>query len=121
MIIVNNKIILIYGKIDPNRIGFNAYAHIFVSVRPAQLIERIAEQIAEFPEVNFVAMVAGEYDLEVDVMCRNNDHLPSLMNERLHKIQGVYHTRTTMYLRVYKVAQPDLNLIRNRRTKSESG
>ncbi len=105
-------ILNIYGYINPNQIGFNAYAQIFIAVRPANLIESIAEKIIKYPETSFVAEIAGEFDLEINIMCRDNNHLTSLLNERLYKIKGIYQTKTNMYLKVYKVAQPDLKLLK---------
>jgi Lrp/AsnC family transcriptional regulator for asnA, asnC and gidA len=62
------------------------------------------------PEVSFLAGTFGEYDLEVDVMCRDNDHLVDFVNE-VSAIEGVFQTKTTIYFKVYKYAQPDLGLL----------
>ena len=56
-------------------------------------------------------MTSGDYDLEVDVMCRDNDHLVNFVNQ-ISKFKGVHQTRTTMYFKVYKYAQPDLGLLK---------
>ena len=101
----------IIGRINPDKVGFHSYAQIAVYVRPALLKEKIAIKIAKMPEVSFLAGTSGEYDLEVDVMCRNNDHLISFVNE-ISSIEGVYQTKTTVYFKVYKYAQPDLNLLK---------
>lgn len=101
----------IIGRVDPAKVGFHSYAHIAVYVRPATLKEKVAKQIAKMPEVSFLAMTSGDYDLEVDVMCRDNDHLVDFVNE-LSSINGVHQTKTTIYFKVYKYAQPDLNLLK---------
>jgi Lrp/AsnC family transcriptional regulator for asnA, asnC and gidA len=109
--LVDDKTLEIVGRVAPERVGFHVYAHIFVSIRPANLIESVANQIAKLSEVSFVAMTSGEYELEVNVMCRDNDHLVQLMNTHLHQIEGIQKTQTNMYLKVFKIAQPDLNLV----------
>ncbi|MBX2933530.1 MAG: Lrp/AsnC family transcriptional regulator [Ferruginibacter sp.] len=101
----------IIGRVDPEKVGFRSYAHIAVYVRPATLKEKVAQKIAKLSEVSFLAMTSGDYDLEVDVMCRDNDHLVQFVNE-LSKIEGVYQTKTTIYFKVYKYAQPDLKLLK---------
>ena len=101
----------IIGRIDPGKIGFHCYAHIAVYVRPASLKEKIAQKISKMPEVSFLAGTSGDYDLEVDVMCRDNEHLVSFING-LSKLEGVHQTKTTVYFKVYKYAQPDLNLLK---------
>jgi Lrp/AsnC family transcriptional regulator for asnA, asnC and gidA len=56
-------------------------------------------------------MTSGAYDLEVNVMCRDNDHLVAFINE-ISAFEGVSQTNTTMYFKVYKYAQPDLMLLK---------
>jgi Lrp/AsnC family transcriptional regulator for asnA, asnC and gidA len=86
-------------------------------VRPAILKEKIAEKISKLPEVSFLAMTSGEYDLEVDVMCRDNNHLVSFVNG-ISSFEGVDQTKTTIYFKVYKYAQPDLSLLNESSSKS---
>lgn len=101
----------IIGRVDPDKVGFHSYAHIAVYIRPATLKEKIAQKIAKMPEVSFLAGTSGDYDLEVDVMCRNNEHLVEFINH-LSSIEGVHQTKTTIYFKVYKYAQPDLKLLK---------
>ncbi len=109
--LIEDRTINIVGRVDPDKVGFRSYAHIAVYVRPATLKEKVAQQIMGMPEVSFLAMTSGDYDLEVDVMCRDNDHLVKFVNE-LSDINGVNQTKTTIYFKVYKYAQPDLNLLK---------
>ncbi len=109
--LIEEKTISIIGRVDPDKVGFHSYAHIAVYVRPATLKEQVAQSIAQLPEVSFLAMTSGDYDLEVDVMCRDNDHLVDFVN-KISSYEGVYHTKTTIYFKVYKYAQPDLGLLR---------
>ncbi len=109
--LIEDGTINIIGRVDPDKVGFRSYAHIAVYVRPATLKEKVAEEIMTMPEVSFLAMTSGDYDLEVDVMCRDNDHLVKFVNE-LSNINGVNQTKTTIYFKVYKYAQPDLNLLK---------
>ncbi len=44
-------------------------------------------------------------------MCRDNDHLVQFVNE-VSNIEGVHQTKTTIYFKVYKYAQPDLKLLK---------
>ncbi len=109
--LIEDGTISIIGRVDPVKVGFHSYAHIAVYVRPATLKEKIAESIAAMPEVSFLAGTSGEYDLEVDVMCRDNDHLIEFIN-KISTLEGVFQTKTTLYLKVYKFAQPDLGLLK---------
>lgn len=110
--LIEEKTISIIGRVDPDKVGFHSYAHIAVYVRPATMKDAVAKKISLLPEVSFLALTSGDYDLEVDVMCRDNDHLVDFVN-KISSYKGVYHTKTTIYFKVYKYAQPDLGLLRN--------
>ena len=109
--LIEDGTINIIGRVDPDKVGFHSYAHIAVFVRPATLKEKVAQKIVKLPEVSFLAMTSGDYDLEVDVMCRDNDHLVDFVN-CISKFEGVDQTKTTLYFKVYKYAQPDLGLLK---------
>lgn len=101
----------IIGRVDPDKVGFRSYAHIAVFVRPATFKENVAEKIKNLPEVSFLAMTSGDHDLEVNVMCKNNEHLVEFVN-KISEFEGVYQTKTNLYFKVYKYAQPDLSLLK---------
>ncbi len=107
--LVEDGILKIIGRVDPNKVGYNAYACILIRIDRAVDISVIAHNLSGFPEVSFLAMRTGEFDLELNVMCRNNDHLLDLM-QRLLKINGIRKTETHMYLKVYKWGQPEISL-----------
>ncbi len=109
--LIEDGTVNIIGRVDPDKVGFRCYAHIAVYVRPATLKEKVAQKISKLPEVSFLAMTSGDYDLEVDVMCRDNNHLVDFVND-ISKIEGVHQTKTTIYFKVYKYAQPDLKLLK---------
>ena len=109
--LIEDGTVNIIGRVDPDKVGFRCYAHIAVLVRPATLKEKVAQKISKLPEVSFLAMTSGDYDLEVDVMCRDNNHLVDFVND-ISKIEGVHQTKTTIYFKVYKYAQPDLKLLK---------
>ncbi len=96
---------------DAYRVGFHSPANIKVSIRPSSLIEEAAKIISEFPEVYYLAHITGEFDLDIDVMCRDQEHLATLVTHRLPKVPGVHSTVTGVILRVYKLSLPDLSLV----------
>ncbi len=93
----------IVGLIDPNRLGFDAPALIGVSIEGAE-VEAAAAAIAAYPEVSYLVMVSGEYDLVVEVLCRDREHLAEFLNQRLRRTPGVSHTRSFVILRTFKMA-----------------
>jgi Lrp/AsnC family transcriptional regulator for asnA, asnC and gidA len=109
--LLEDKTIQIVGRVNPQKVGFHAYAQIKISVRPANMIDPVSKELLNLKEVSFLAITSGDFDLEVDLMCRDNDHLIQIVNGLISKIEGVYHTKTDMYFKILKYAQPDLNLI----------
>ena len=82
--------------------GLQAFASIRVSIE-APFVEEAASQIAMFPEVNWLARVIGEFDLNGDVSCPDIAHLTRLVDERINKIRGVRETRVALYTKTYKL------------------
>ncbi len=108
---LEEKTVQIIGRINPHHVGFNAPATITVSIEP-QFMEKAIEEIAEFPEVSYLSVLTGEYDVMVDVMCRDANHLTDFLLKRLAKVKGVKDFRTALILQIHKYAQPDLGLAR---------
>jgi Lrp/AsnC family transcriptional regulator for asnA, asnC and gidA len=77
------------------------------------MLEEVSQQIIDFPEVSYAALMTGDHDLEIDVWCRDLEHLTELITNRMQKIKGIASIKTCMVLRVIKIANPDLELIKN--------
>ena len=93
----------IIGMVDPHHLGYDAPSIIGVSVQPPYL-EDAAAAIARLPEVSYLIMVSGEFDLLVEVMCKNRQNLVTFLRETLQNIVGVQRTETHMILHTYKMA-----------------
>lgn len=115
---IEHDLLTIIGRVNPEKIGFHTYAQILIKVRPVDRIAEVANLISKLPEVSFLAMTTGQYDLEVNVMCRDNEHLVSLMTDHITKMDGIFESSTNIYFKVYKYAQPDLYLLRRTGTAS---
>ena len=101
--LLDDKAIQIIGVLDPHRMGYQAPAIISVAIQPPHL-ENAAKEIAEMPEVSYLIMIAGEYDLLVEVFCRDREHLASFLKDRLMRVEGIQRTHTSFILHTYKVA-----------------
>ncbi|MBN1149379.1 MAG: Lrp/AsnC family transcriptional regulator [Anaerolineales bacterium] len=101
--LLEDQVIQIVGMIDPARLGYDAPAMIGVSVQPSML-ESVATSVANFPEVSYLIMVSGEFDLFVEVLCRDRNHLASFLNNKLMRVPGIVRTQTFITLHTYKMA-----------------
>ena len=102
MNLVDCGILAIIGRVEPERIGLNAYAAINVQVDTLANVERVAEELMALPEVSFLALRTGDFQLEINVMCRDNSHLMEILRNNMDKINHVRKYEINMYLKVYK-------------------
>ena len=102
--LLEDNVIQIAGLVNPHQLGYNAPAIVGVSIRPPYL-EDAAAQIAALTEVAYLVMVSGEYDLMVEVFCRDREHLAALLKDQLRQIPGVQRTETFLILHTFKMAQ----------------
>jgi Lrp/AsnC family transcriptional regulator for asnA, asnC and gidA len=86
---------------NPLKIGYQTYAFIEIQVNPPDL-EQVAEQLASFPEIAFVGICTGSFDLHVAALFYSNEHMYELITKRLNHVKGVLHTSTSTVLRIVK-------------------
>ena len=53
-------------------------------------------------EVDYVVITAGSFDLLVEVVCEDDDHLVTLLNSHIRTIPGVRSTESFVYLKLSK-------------------
>jgi Lrp/AsnC family transcriptional regulator for asnA, asnC and gidA len=86
---------------DPLKLGFHQMAMIGIRCESDQLVT-VAEAVAEMPEVDYVVITAGTYDLLIETVCEDNEALLRFLTEKLRAIEGVRETETFVYLRMVK-------------------
>jgi len=96
-------ILQIVGIVEPQFLEWNAAGMIGVSVQAGR-VEEVGEQIAQFPEVTYLFMASGGFDLFVEVYCRNREHFVSFLNNELQQIPGVERTESFMILKMFKLS-----------------
>jgi Lrp/AsnC family transcriptional regulator for asnA, asnC and gidA len=85
---------------DPLTLGFRREAMIGLKIEGD--LRGVADLIASIPEVSYVVVVSGSFDLLMEVVCEDDDHLLALLNDKVRSIPGVRSTETFTYLRLYK-------------------
>lgn len=101
--LVDGEVLQIVGIVEPQYLDWQAAAMIGVTVQAGQ-VDAVADQIAHFPEVSYLFMASGGFDLFVEVYCRDREHLVSFLSERLQQVPGVERTETFMILKLYKLS-----------------
>ena len=101
--LIKEKVIQIVGLADPYKLGQDAPAIIGVRVEPAAM-EAVAAELVKQSEVTYLVSVSGEFDLMLEVMCKDREHLSKFLNKNLRMIQGVSRTQTFSILHTYKMS-----------------
>ena len=99
--LVERGILQVVGVTDPLKLGFQQMAMIGIRCQ-ADMLMSVASRVAEFPEVDYVVITAGTYDILIETVCEDNEGLLRFLAERLRTIEGVRDTETFVYLRMVK-------------------
>ncbi|MBO0841763.1 MAG: Lrp/AsnC family transcriptional regulator [Nocardioides sp.] len=98
--LVDGGVMQVVAVTDPLELGFARQA--MIGVRVTGPIEPVAEEIGALPEVDYLVITAGTYDLLVEVVAESDEALLTLISTRIRAIAGVESTETFMYLHLHK-------------------
>lgn len=85
---------------DPTQLGFTRQA--MIGVRCGGDTRELAELLTAMPEVDYVVLTAGSFDILAEVVCENDDELIALLNSKIRTLPGVTSTESFVYLKVAK-------------------
>lgn len=85
---------------DPMRLGFSRQA--MLGIRVSGDTRVVADQLAEMPEISYVVLSAGSFDIMVEIVCEDDDALIEVLNEKIRALGGVASTETFVYLQLKK-------------------
>jgi len=85
---------------DPMQVGFPRAAMIGISVTGN--LDAAAAAIEDLPEVNYLVICAGSFDILAEVVAEDDDHLLRVLNDSIRSVPGVTRTETFVYLKLRK-------------------
>ena len=118
--LVEDKVLNIIGWTDPVKAGFNAYARVNIKVSPPEKLKEVASQLAQIPEVSFLAITSGDFDIEINMTCKNNKQFLEITNEKIRSIDGISETNSTLYLDVWKWASQHVKYTKTKKPASKA-
>ncbi|TAL08312.1 MAG: Lrp/AsnC family transcriptional regulator [Chloroflexota bacterium] len=98
--LIERGILQVVGVADPGKLGFQQ-ALIGIRCEPGRLVA-VADALAALPEVDYVVVTTGRYDILIEMVSEDNEGLLRFLTERLQAIDGVRDTETFTYLRLVK-------------------
>jgi Lrp/AsnC family transcriptional regulator, regulator for asnA, asnC and gidA len=96
----DSGIMQIVAVTDPLQLGFTRQAMIGISVEGD--VRRVADKLSSMPEVAYVVMCAGSFDILVEIVCEDDERLLHVLNDSVRAIPGVRRTETFLYLKLAK-------------------
>ncbi|HET7566721.1 MAG TPA: Lrp/AsnC family transcriptional regulator [Gaiellaceae bacterium] len=77
------------------------YEQALVGIKTSGPPDHVADEIAQWPEADYVVVSAGQFDILVEVVATDRRHLLDLTN-RMRALDGVVSTETFFYLEMWK-------------------
>jgi len=97
---LDTGVMQIVAVTDPLTLGFRR--QVMIGMKVEGDMRKVAGALADIPEVDYVVVCAGGYDLLAEMVCIDDDHLLSLLNDQIRGIPGVTSTETFVYLKLAK-------------------
>ncbi len=85
---------------DPTTVGFARQA--MIGIRTDGDVREVAAKLSAVPEVEYVVACAGNFDLLIELVCEDDEHLLEALNESVRTVPGVREIETFVYLRLIK-------------------
>jgi Lrp/AsnC family transcriptional regulator for asnA, asnC and gidA len=98
--LLENGVMQIVAVTNPLQLGFARQA--MIGIHAEGDIEPVADALAAMPEVDYVIVTAGSFDIIAEVVCESDDHLLELLSKRIRSLSGVMSTETFVYLKLHK-------------------
>jgi Lrp/AsnC family transcriptional regulator, regulator for asnA, asnC and gidA len=98
--LIEAGVMQIVAVTNPLQLGFARQAMIGVKVEGD--LDPIVQALRAMVEVDYLVVTAGSFDILVEVVCVDDDHLLSLLNYGIRTIPGVRATETLVYLKLAK-------------------
>ena len=98
--LLDQGVMQIVAVTDPLTVGFRRQAMVGIKVEGD--IDPVAEALAALDEVEYVVITAGSFDLLVEIVCEDDDHLLEMINKRIRALPGVRSTESFVYLKLRK-------------------
>ncbi len=98
--LLDSGVMQVVAVTDPLTLGFKRQA--MIGIRAEGDMRAVADRLAALPEVDYVVLTAGSFDVLVELVCSDDDHLLRVLNDQIRAVPGVRDTETFVYLKLAK-------------------
>ena len=86
---------------EPAKVGNSTHAFMYLQVELSK-INKVAKELAKYPEVHYVGICSGVSNLLITVMLSSPLELSEFITLKLSRIPGIIRTDTSLHLRYEK-------------------
>ncbi len=97
--LLDSGVMQIVAVTDPMTLGFHRQT--MIGIKCEGDLERVADHLASMDEIDYVVITSGSFDLLVEVVCEDDDHLLEILS-RVRMAPTVTSTETFVYLKLRK-------------------
>ncbi len=83
-------------RLDSWKMGYQTLAYTSIILTDSKFHRNVEEALSKIPEIVECANIAGRYALLVKLVATDNRHLRSIIYDKIHVIDGVEGTNTTI-------------------------
>ena len=85
-------------SIEPKKIGYKTCAYMGIFLDKASLYNNVMEELKKIPEVTQCHFTTGNYSVFIKIFTRDNEHLKSILTDKIQLISGIARTETFISL-----------------------
>ena len=97
--LIDGGVMQIVAVTDPMTLGFRRQT--MIGIKCEGDLERVADHLAHMDEIDYVVITSGSFDILVEVVCEDDDHLLEILS-RVRGVPTVTSTETFVYLKLRK-------------------
>ena len=86
--------------IEPKKVGFNTTAYMGIFLEQASLYNTVMDELKKIPEITQCHFTTGNYSVFIKIFAKDNEHLKSVLTDKIQIIPGIARTETFISLEV---------------------
>ena len=86
--------------IEPKKVGFKTCSYMGIFLEQASQYNTVMEELKKIPEITQCHFTTGNYSVFIKIFARDNEHLKSILTDKIQVIPGIARTETFISLEV---------------------
>ena len=85
-------------NVDYSKLGWDIVAFLGVYLDKSSLYDEVREQLRGIPEITAMHYTTGNYSIFIKIVCRDTNHLRTVLHDKIQKVTGIQRTETFISL-----------------------